>query len=110
MTLFRGLNGGFTEATFPLLESQEGAVEFGFVKIGPEGGGDINFAIGHLPQQKITQAHFTAGTDQKIGIRDAVGIKVIVDQGFIDIAGSQFPAATLVAIARQAWTNSWRPP
>jgi hypothetical protein len=57
-------NGCFAETTLSFLVGEQGLMEFILIEIGPKGGGHIDLAVRHLPQQKITQAHLAAGADQ----------------------------------------------
>ena len=57
-----------------LLVRMNGPAKFLLVKIGPQKIGEVNFGIGHLPEQEIADPHLSARTDQKIGIGPGRGV------------------------------------
>jgi len=66
------------------LEVEEGFEETGTIEVGPEGFGDEDFGVGDLPEKEITDAHFAAGADEQIGIREIRGVEVARDFVFCD--------------------------
>jgi hypothetical protein len=50
------------------LERTQRLVKLMAIEIGPEDLRKVNFGIGHLPQQKIAQAHLATGANQQVGI------------------------------------------
>src|SRR5271155_4798241 len=52
-------------------------------KVRPQSLGHVNLRVGNLPQQKIADAHFAAGADQQIGIRQPGRIKMIGNVLFV---------------------------
>src|SRR5689334_2011719 len=73
----------------------EGGEELGFAKIRPESLSDDEFGVGNLPEEKVADAHFTAGADEQIRIGDVMSIKVLGenlfgDVGRIQLAGFHF--------------------
>ena len=59
----RNLTTGFSKAPFAVPEILYGLEEAGFVEIGPENRGKIEFGIGYLPKKKIADAKFPSGSD-----------------------------------------------
>lgn len=57
----------------------------GAIEVRPEGFGEIEFGIGRLPREKITEAQFLAGADEQIRVRDVGGGEVLGDRGFGDV-------------------------
>ena len=57
-----------TVAAFALLEIEKSFEETSAVEVGPENLGDEEFGVGDLPEKEIADAHFSAGTDEEIGI------------------------------------------
>ena len=63
-------------AAFALLEVEERFKEAGAIEIGPQCFGNKNLGVGDLPQEKITDTHFTTGADQQIGIRKTGSVEM----------------------------------
>ena len=74
-------------AAFAFLEIGERFEQAGAGKIGPESFGYVHFGVGDLPEQKIADAHFSAGADQKIGIGEARGVEMLGDGLFVGAEG-----------------------
>src|SRR6266516_3697059 len=55
-------------------------------KVRPHGLRHPNLGIGDLPQEKITDSQFTAGSNQQIGIRLAGSVKILSEMLFGDAA------------------------
>ena len=68
----------------------ESGVELGFAEIGPEGGGDDEFGVGDLPEEKIADAHFAAGADEQIGIGNVAGVEMLGKGLLRDVGGVEF--------------------
>ena len=77
----------------------ESGVELGFAEIGPEGGGDDEFGVGDLPEEKIADAHFAAGADEQIGIGNVSGVKVLGENLFGDVGGVEVAGPDLLGDA-----------
>src|SRR5260370_33334320 len=58
------------------LKFEQGLQKSRAVEVGPERLGDENLRIRNLPEQEIADAHFAAGADQQVGVRQALGIQV----------------------------------
>ena len=81
------------------------------IEIRPEGVGEMQFGIGKIPQQKIGDTPFTAGTDQEIRRRQPGQGPMPVDQGFVDIGRIEIAGSlTLWPMRRTACTMSHWPP
>src|SRR5438067_2563511 len=78
-----------TEAARPPLELRDGTIEVDRPEVRPVGGRDPQLGVGDLPQQEVRDPHLTAGADQQIGIRHAVGVEGAADVGLRDVVGSQ---------------------
>src|SRR5580658_1325207 len=65
-------------------------------EIGPERGGDDQFRVGNLPQQKIADAHLAAGADEKVRVRIMTGVKVLRNQLLVDFRRLQLPFLDLL--------------
>src|SRR5580658_5121159 len=65
-------------------------------EIGPERGGDDQFRVGNLPQQKIADAHLAAGANEKVRVRIMAGVKVLRDHLFVDFRRLQPPVLDLL--------------
>src|ERR1700746_4025085 len=81
----RNCSGDYTAARFreaavaalAFLKIEQGLVKLGAAEIGPKSFGDINFGIGYLPQEEIADAHFAAGANQQVGIRQSGGVEML---------------------------------
>src|SRR5437762_7172602 len=71
--------GGLQSAisAFPLLVGDDGFVKMPLFKVRPQGLGHPNLGISDLPQEKITDSQFAAGSNQQIGIRLAGSVKIL---------------------------------
>src|SRR5207245_10193542 len=80
--------GGLQSAisAFPLLVGDDGFVKMPLFKVRPQGLGHPNLGISDLPQEKITDSQFAAGSTQQIGIRLAGSIKMHSEMLFGDAA------------------------
>src|SRR5205809_457460 len=80
--------GGLQSAisAFPLLVGDDGFVKMPLFKVRPHGLRHPNLGIGDLPQEKITDSQFTAGSNQQIGIRLAGSVKILSEMLFGDAA------------------------
>src|SRR6266581_8123141 len=58
------------------LKFEQGLQQSRAVEVWPERLGDENLRIRNLPEQEIADAHFAAGADQQVGVRQALGIQV----------------------------------
>src|SRR5882724_13705226 len=63
-------------AALALLKLEQGLKQSRSIEIRPERFGNEDFSIGDLPEQKIADAHLAAGTDQQIGIGQAIRIQM----------------------------------
>ncbi len=79
-------------------------------EIGPECWREIQFSIGNLPEQKITDPVFTAGSDHQFGIRKAGGIQIFLKNYVVQIIGIDVPFSISAAIFFTALTISQREP
>ena len=75
------------------LKVDEGLNIFLLPEIGPKGGGDVEFAIGDLPEIKIAHAHLPAGANQQIRIRHLRRIQLRGDRPLVDRVGIEPPVA-----------------
>ena len=82
-------------AAFAFLEVEEGFEEAGALEIGPESFRDKNFGVGDLPEEKIADAHFAAGADEKIGIGQVGGVEMLGEVFLGDGSGGVAVAARL---------------
>ena len=71
-------------------------VELGFAEIRPERLGDDKFGVGDLPEQEIADAHFAAGSDDEVRVRDIAGVEVLGEQMLVDLLGFQNAALDLM--------------
>src|SRR4029077_11122019 len=81
--------GGFGGVYAPggrlaLFDIDYGCKEMGAVEVGPENFGDEDFGVGNLPEEKIADAHFAAGANEKIGIRKIGGVEMAGELTFGD--------------------------
>src|SRR5450631_991104 len=100
---FGGIGGGgladAAVAAFAFLVFDEGFEQAGAVEIGPERFGDEHFGVGDLPEEEIADAHFSAGTNQEIGIGQAVGVEVAGELIFGDALDVTISVSIDLAIA-----------
>ena len=68
---------------------EQGFQQSGAVEIGPEDVGNVQLGVGDLPQQKIADAQFPAGADQKIGIGQPGGVEMVRDHLLADAKSGQ---------------------
>src|SRR5579871_6111073 len=68
----------FSESSFSLLVGTNCFVQIFFSEVGPKLGRDVKFCIGDLPEQKIANAHFSAGADQQFWIRYAARFQILL--------------------------------
>src|ERR1700690_3905963 len=64
---FRQLVTRATKAPFALVIGSDRLVQAGSIKIRPQCVGKVQLGIGQLPEQKIANAFFSSGADEKIG-------------------------------------------
>src|SRR5579862_4449363 len=85
------------EAPPALLESAHGTQEVHLAEGGPEHVGEIEFAVGALPQQEPRKADLAAGPDDELGIGEIWRIEIAADRfGRHQLDGfRQRPAASL---------------
>src|SRR5437867_8694692 len=78
------LLGDATESSLALLILRERLEELGFPKIRPQRLGDVDLGVGALPQKEVRDAHFAAGADEQIGIRNTDCGERAAERGRID--------------------------
>src|SRR6267378_5825805 len=66
--------------TLPLLEFFNSLEQVHTAKIRPQGLCDVDFRVGQLPQEKIAEAHFAAGSHDQIRIRQPARVEMLADQ------------------------------
>src|SRR5213593_2403905 len=71
-------------ASLALLVFQDGLEKILPPEIGPECRGYPDFGIGDLPEKEIADAHFAAGADKQVWIRNAGGIQKTGHHFFAD--------------------------
>src|SRR5438093_12224204 len=82
-------------AAFAFLKFEQGLQQSRAVEVWPERLGDENLRIRNLPEQEIADAHFAAGADQQVGVRQALGIQVPRQLFLADAPGRSMPVAFL---------------
>ena len=66
---------GATEPALPRCEEFECPLELYAIELGPQGLGEVELAVGQIPEQKIADSLFTTGSNQKIDRRQIRGRK-----------------------------------
>lgn len=61
--------------------------KLGSVEIWPEGGGNDEFGVGDLPKQVVAEAHFAAGSDKEVGVRNVSGVEMPGDHWLVNLFG-----------------------
>ena len=74
--MVRVVIGQPTVAPFALLIFGDAFQQVSTTELGPQRGSHIDLGISKLPEKKIAQPHFTAGADNKIGIRQMPSVKM----------------------------------
>ena len=69
------------EATLSLLIARNGAQKIDLQKGGPINVGEVELAVGALPQKGIPTGAFAAGPDDQIRIGQPCGVEVAIDGG-----------------------------
>src|SRR3974377_400895 len=64
-------------AAFAPLKIEEGLKQAGAVEVGPKDIRDKNLGVGDLPEQEIADSHFTAGSNEEVGVRKIGGVKML---------------------------------
>src|SRR5262245_35564020 len=77
-----GMNGAVTAVAFLVVD--DGFEEMPGAEVRPERVGHPDFRVGNLPQQEITDTHFAAGADQKIGIGLPGGVEERGEGGLVE--------------------------
>src|SRR5688500_11072657 len=67
------------EPPTPFLELDDRLEHVPAAEVGEQGGGDVDLAVRELPEQEIGDAHFAAGADHQVHVRQAVGVQVAFD-------------------------------
>ena len=72
-----------------------GFSEIGIPEVGPVFWADDNFRVRNLPEQKIGDAKFTGGSNEKVRVRELRGVKVfgkklVINISWVDLAGCRF--------------------
>ena len=81
------LFGGFAESPFAVLIVGNGAVQLFGREIGPEDFGEVEFAVGALPEQEVAQSEFTAGSDEEFGVGHELRLECLPDGLLVDVLG-----------------------
>src|SRR5580704_14260361 len=72
-----GFGGVYTAVTtLALLEIDQSCEEMGTIEIGPKDFSDEDFGVGNLPEEKIADPHFAAGTNEEIGVGQIGGVEM----------------------------------
>lgn len=87
ITLCRQRWGKLTKAAIAPLIVQQRLMKGVAVKVGPVGFGEVKFGVGQLPEQVVTKALFATGADEEVWIWRALGVKVLLDEVFVDGVG-----------------------
>src|SRR5206468_4939868 len=96
LLLHRPLDAAVAPLAFLVLE--DGLEKMLAPEIRPICGSDPDFGIGDLPEKKVADAHFPAGADQQIGIRDARGVEKPRNRLFAD----RSPVPVVVELGMEA--------
>ena len=89
--LFRG----FAESAFAVLIVGDGAVQLFGGEIGPEDVGEIEFAVGTLPQEEIAQPELASGANEEFGVGHEVGFERSLHGLFVDVFGAELSVGHL---------------
>src|SRR5678815_460112 len=79
------------EASFPPLKFKQGQEQLTASEIRPQCRRKVEFRIGQLPEEKVTDAGFTARADQEIGVGQIVGVQALLHVDFVDVLYLKFP-------------------
>jgi hypothetical protein len=85
--LFLDLLSRKAKPSLPFTVIGNGALQVLFCKVRPEGAGDVQLGIRGLPEKKIADPVFAAGSDEQIGIGQSGGIEMIGKQSFVNQRG-----------------------
>src|SRR6266404_3760136 len=80
-----------------------------FSKIRPKRWRDYQLRIRNLPKQEVADAHFAAGPDQQIGVRQVMGIEVLRKNLLVDVGGIEFARFHLLRQAANGVDNLGAP-
>src|SRR5262245_22595864 len=78
------LLAGAAETAFALLVVLDGVEKFRFAEIRPQRVGDVQLAVGDLPEKEVGDAHLAAGADEQVGIGKAGGAEMGGERGVVD--------------------------
>src|SRR5690606_35510440 len=80
---------GLAKAALALVVLLHRPVKGGAVEVGPVHGGEIEFAVGRLPEQEVADALLAGGADAQVRFRQIGGGEVAGEQGLGDVVGAQ---------------------
>src|SRR6202140_4011947 len=78
------LGPGAESAHAPLVRGER-LVEVRTVKVWPERLRAVELRIRRLPEQEVAEAHFTGGANHQVRIREAPGVEVAGQAGFVEL-------------------------